>query len=105
MTFTFLYVTAENTLEAQQISRHLLQKKLIACANLFPVESVYKWKGKMVEAGEAVLILKTLKNKVEKIKKEIEKIHSYKIPCLTEIEVNPNEQYGKWLLEQFKDKD
>ncbi len=105
MVFTFLYVTAENTLEAQRISKHLLQRKLIACANIFPVESVYRWKGKMREGKEAVVILKTMKNKVAAVRKEIEKIHSYEIPCITEIEVKPNGKYGKWLLQQFKDKD
>ncbi|MDO8656096.1 MAG: divalent-cation tolerance protein CutA [Nanoarchaeota archaeon] len=102
MTFTFLYVTCSDVKEANNISRTLLSKKLIACANFFHVESIYQWKGKIKEGKEVVLILKTMKHKVAVVRKEIEKIHSYEIPCITEIEVKPNEKYGKWLESQMK---
>ena len=102
MTFTFLYVTCSDMKEANNISKTLLSKKLIACANFFPVESMYQWKGKIKKGKEAVLILKTMKNKVAMVRKEIEKMHSYEIPCITEITVKPNEGYGKWLEGQMK---
>ena len=73
MTFTFLYVTCSDMKEANNISKTLLSKKLIACANFFPVESMYQWKGKIKKGKEAVLILKTMKNKVAMVRKEIEK--------------------------------
>lgn len=102
MVFTFLYVTAKNKSEAQRISARLLQQKLIACANIFPIKSMYWWKGKIVGGKEAVLIVKTMKNKIAVVKKEIEKMHSYEIPCIAEIEVKVNEKYGKWLEEQIR---
>lgn len=101
MTFAFLYVTAKDKAEAQRISQHLLKKKLIACANIFPIESWYWWKGKIVGGNEAVVILKTVKNKVAVVRKEIERIHSYEIPCIAEIEVKVNGKYGGWLEEQL----
>ena len=79
MDFTFLYVTAKDNREARRISTHLLQLKLIACANYFPIESSYWWKRKIVKGKESVLILKTMKSKVARIRKEIEKLHSYRI--------------------------
>lgn len=102
MGFTFLYVTVKDKAEARRISTHLLQLKLIACANIFPVDSMYWWKGKIMEGKELVLILKTLKNKVVAVRKEIEKIHSYEVPCITEIMVRPNEKYGKWMERQMR---
>lgn len=102
MACTFLYVTAHDKSEARKISKHLLQRKLIACANIFPIESMYRWKGKIVEGKEAVLILKTMKNKVTMVRKEIEQIHSYEIPCIIEIDVKVNEKYGRWMAEQMK---
>ncbi len=97
MAFIFLYVTAKDKAEAQRISKHLLRKKLIACANILPIESWYWWKGKIVRGKEVVLILKTVKKKVPLVKKEIGKVHSYEIPCITEIDVKVNEKYGEWL--------
>lgn len=102
MVFTFLYVTAKDKSEALQISTHLLQQKLIACANIFPIESMYRWKKKIVQGKEVVLILKTIKSKVAAVREEIEKIHSYEIPCITEIDVKVNEKYAVWLTEQMR---
>ena len=104
MVFTFLYVTTKNKAEAQRISTHLLQKRLIACANIFPIESMYWWKGKIMEGKGVALILKTMKNKVAAVRKEIEQMHSYEIPCITEIDVKPNKKYGEWLEGQLKRK-
>jgi len=102
MVYSFLYVTAADEEEAKNISKLLLEKKLIACANIFPIKSMYWWKGKITEESEVVLILKTLMEKVAAVKSEIEKIHSYKITCITEIKVEPNEKYGRWLKEQIE---
>ena len=66
------------------------------------MDSMYWWKGKIVEGKETVLILKTMKSKVAQVRQEIEKIHSYEIPCITEIEVKPNEKYGKWMERQCR---
>lgn len=102
MTFTFLYVTASTEQEAKKIARHLLQKRLIACANIFPIQSLYWWKGKIQDEKEVVLILKTLQQKVKTVTTEIEKIHFYSVPCITEITVKPNEKYRGWLKEQVR---
>lgn len=101
MTFTFLYVTCSDEEEAKKIARILLEKKLIACANLFPINSIYKWKRKISDDKETAMILKTTKEKSEEVKEEIERVHSYDIPCITEIDVRPNEKYGEWLQEQL----
>ncbi len=101
MTFTFLYVTASNEREAKKIAYQLLQKKLVACANIFPIQSLYWWEGKIKGGKEMVIILKTMKEKVAFVRKEIENIHSYSIPCITEIAVKPNKQYARWLKEQL----
>lgn len=101
MTFVFMYVTCRNEPEAAKIATVLLQKKLIACANIFPINSLYRWKGRIRKEKEVVMILKTLSAKASAVKKEIEKIHSYEIPCITEIKIKPNKEYGGWLKEQF----
>ena len=101
MDFIFIYITTKDEQEAQKISKHLLEKKLIACANFFPIKSMYSWKGKIQNENEFVLIVKTHDENYKKIEQEVKKIHSYKIPCITKISVLPNSQYGKWLNDQI----
>lgn len=97
-----IYATCKNKQEAKTIARHLLEKKLIACANIFPIESLYLWKGKLEEAKENVLLLKTKNNNFKKIKKEIKKIHSYEIPVIIKIRGKAEKECEKWIKGEVK---
>ena len=96
----FIYVTAPPA-EAKNIALHLLQKKLIACANLFPIQSLYRWEGKIKDEQESVLILKTTPDYFPKVKQEILNIHSYKVPCIAKLNVKVNAAYAQWIQQQL----
>lgn len=98
-----IYITCKDKKEAKKISRHLLEKKLIACANIFPVESLYRWKGRINEDNEIAIIAKTVKDNFEKIKKEVKKIHSYEVPCIVAWDiVKGNEDFLNWISEEVR---
>jgi periplasmic divalent cation tolerance protein len=100
MPFIFVYVTNPNKKEAKKIALHLLKKRLIACSNIFPIESFYWWKGRIKNAKEVVLIVKTRKENFKKVKNEIKKIHSYSIPCIIKFDVEANKEYEEWLKKE-----
>ena len=102
MEFIFIYITNPTKEEAKKIAKHLLENKLIACANIFPIENLYWWDGKIAEENEVVLIAKTNEDKFERVKKEVESVHSYKTPCVAKIPVALNEKYANWLKESIK---
>lgn len=102
MPFIFVYVTNPDEKVAKRIANHLLKKRLVACANIFPVDSAYWWKGKIENEEEYVLIAKTKKGNWEKVKREIKKIHPYSVPCITKINVSANKEYEKWLIKEVK---
>jgi periplasmic divalent cation tolerance protein len=97
MSFIFVYVTNPNRREARKIAMHLLKKRLVACANIFPIESSYWWKEKIENTKEVALIVKTRRENFNKIKNEIKKIHSYSIPCIVRFDVEANKEYENWL--------
>ena len=76
---------------------HLLKQKIIACANMFPITSFYTWEGELREENEEVLLLKTREELFEKVRQEVERVHSYSVPCITKIAVEPNSAYARWL--------
>jgi periplasmic divalent cation tolerance protein len=94
---TLIYITTKNKPEAKKISKHLLNKKLIACANIHPVESMYWWKGKIEEDKEIVIIAKTTEQNFKKVETEIKKLHSYDIPCILRIPTESNKEYQDWV--------
>ena len=97
-----IYITCKNKSEAEKIANHLLKNKLIACANIFPINSLYKWKGKLQKDKEYVLLAKTLKSKAKEVEKEVKKIHSYDIPCIIKKEVTANKEYMRWIKNEVK---
>jgi periplasmic divalent cation tolerance protein len=96
--FIFIYIPNPTKEEAKKIAKHLVQKRLVGCANIFgPVNSIYRWEGKIVDEKEFVLIAKTSEANFEKVKREVGKMHSYAIPCIVKIPVSSNKRYFDWL--------
>lgn len=98
----FVYITCKDGKEAKKISAHLLKKRLIACANIFPIDSLYLWGGKIEKTKEVVLIAKTLEEKFSEVKKEVTKIHSYEIPCIEKIKTETNSEYSEWVKKEVE---
>ena len=83
-----IYVTCKDQAEAERIAAVLLEKRLIACANIFPITSLYSWKGKREKAKETAMLLKTKKGKFREIAAIIRKHHSYQVPCICAGEIS-----------------
>lgn len=97
-----IYVTCKDKQEAEKIAKHLLDKRLVACAVNFPVGSSYWWNGKIKEDNEYILLLKTKDVVFSQIKKEIKSIHSYDVPCILKLDVEANKEYEDWLNEEVR---
>ena len=94
-----VYVVCKNKEEADKIAKLVVEKKLAACANIFPINSFYYWDKKLVEDNEFILLLKTVSDNYELLKKDIKEIHSYDIPAIIKINVEANKKFEKWIVE------
>lgn len=84
--------------EGPKIAEALVKLKLAACVNLIPVRSIYKWKGKIEDEEEILLIIKTVDRKVERLKMKIKEIHSYEVPeCIVLSIVDGLPDYLNWI--------
>ncbi len=93
-----VYIPCKNKKEATRISQCLLEKKLIACANLFPITSLYIWEGKQTSSKEIVIIAKTTEKRFAAIEKEATALHSYHCPCITSWKIEKvNIAYEQWV--------
>jgi len=98
-----VYVTFRDNEEASMISERLLKKKLIACANILPIRSVYRWKGRIARDNEAVAILKTEARLYRKLSAEIRELHSYEVPCIIRLDAKANKEYSEWICSELKE--
>jgi len=97
MAFIIVYVTFPDKASARKIVNHLMDSRLIACANITPLESVYWWKGKKVASAEVAAILKTKNANWPKLKSEIGRLHPYEVPCIMRLEASANKAYEDWI--------
>lgn len=104
MSFAMLYVTFDKEDDAQELTTQLLEKKLIAGANIIPANSSYWWKGQINQSGEFIAIMQTSIHIWEKVESTIEELHPYEVPCIIRLEVASNEAYEKWVEDTVMDK-
>ncbi len=95
-----IYATFKNEDEARKIARRLIEKRLIACANLFPLKSIFRWKGKLTEESEHAMLAKAMKRNFSRIKEEIKSCHSYEVPCIVAYSLEADEDFRKWVEEE-----
>jgi len=97
---SMLYTTTASEREAASLAKHLLGKRLIACANVFRIRSIYRWKGKILDEGEFAVIMKTRTALVKKATAEAAKVHSYEVPCLVSYQMGEGlPAYLEWIDE------
>jgi periplasmic divalent cation tolerance protein len=86
--------------QAQRIGRALVGAKLVACANIFkvPLESIYRWKGRVESAREFLMILKTTRARFAAIEREVRRLHSYEVPEMIALPIERGSpDYLKWV--------
>jgi periplasmic divalent cation tolerance protein len=84
MTDVVVVETTFHTLEeAKKIATTIITERLAACCQIVPgLHSIYTWKGKLEEASEVLLRMKTLRSGVPALLAFLEKNHSYEVPEL-----------------------
>jgi len=94
-------VTCGSEEEATKIGNSLIEERLAACVNMIsPVRSIYRWKGKIWDEKEWMLIIKTQKRRFEELEKKVKSLHSYSVPEIIALPmVEGSIPYLKWLEE------
>lgn len=92
-----VHVTCKDEKEAEKIVKTLLEERMVACANYFPVKSMFSWKGRVEKSKEFLIILKTNERQKENVVKKIKELNKYEIPVITWNEVNTTKAAKDWI--------
>lgn len=98
-------VTCGSVDEGRRIGRALVERKLAACVNIVhaPVESIYRWKGKVDTANEFLLIVKTVRSRFAQLEEAVKRLHSYKIPEIIALPIEKGSRdYLSWLSDSVR---
>jgi periplasmic divalent cation tolerance protein len=92
-------VTAGSEQEARLIARALVESRLAACVNIVPgITSIYHWQDRVQEDQEWLLVVKTRRDVLDALIKQVLRLHSYDVPEIIALPlVGGSEAYIRWL--------
>lgn len=98
----FLYVTCSDGEEAERIARDLVERRMIACANIMaPHKAVYRDGGRIEAGPETGMLLKTRGELTLHVAERIKSIHSYETPCVVALPIQGGSaEFLQWISAQ-----
>ncbi|MGB4850641.1 MAG: divalent-cation tolerance protein CutA [Saprospiraceae bacterium] len=99
MQILLFYIPVSSNIEAISLGQKAVEQRIAACANIFPIQSIFPWEGAIQNENEFVLILKTIPSLKNQLTSFITSHHSYEVPCILNWIVEVNESYGLWIKE------
>lgn len=99
-----VYTTCSDPMEAGKLARRLIETRLAACVNVIPsAVSYYRWQGKIENSAEVMLMIKTARARVDAVRAELERSHSYELPELIVVPiVDGSVNYLAWLEKELQ---
>lgn len=100
MPIQILLSTIDDESQARRLAARLVEERLAACVNIVPkVTSVYKWKGKLEEASELLLVIKTRSELADGLTARLAELHPYDVPECIALEVaSGHPPYLDWVV-------
>ncbi len=98
-------VTCGSMKEAERLAKAIVKARLAACVNIStaPVESVYRWKGRVERAREFLLLVKSTRKRFAGLRRELERLHSYDVPEIIALPIAEGSAgYLRWLGESVQ---
>ena len=94
-----ILTTAGSPEEAELLARTFVDERLAACVNLVDaVRSIYRWNDAVQDDREVLLVIKTMRSRIDDLRDRLHAIHSYEVPEFVVVPIaEVSEAYGVWL--------
>ncbi len=101
--FSVVLVTAPVD-ASEKIARAVLDERVAACVNILTgVRSLYSWKGKVEDAEECLLLMKTRTALLGELERVVRSVHPYKVPEIVALPITRGHRpYLDWIAESTK---
>lgn len=96
--YALVLTTCADSASANQIATMLVEKRLAACVQILPINSIYEWEGEVVKADELMLLCKIKSADYGDVEAAIQSTHAYSVPEIIQIPIERGAQsYLAWI--------
>jgi periplasmic divalent cation tolerance protein len=88
--------------KAESMAASIVEQRLAACVQIDgPIQSWYRWQGKVEKAEEWRLSIKTTQRVADKAIESIRRMHSYELPEIVLFAIDRSDDgYARWVGDQ-----
>lgn len=103
--YVIVMTTMPADADSATFAHTLVEARLAACVNVLPpMESVYRWEGKVDQERERQLIIKTSRSRLAAVWERVRDLHPYDVPEFLVLPVvDGNDAYLRWIGESTRD--
>lgn len=83
--------------DARRLAATLIGRRLIACATMVPVVSMYRWEGMVESEAEVQVMFKTTPLRVAATVEAIRELHTYDLPEIVDFDGDASPEYAAWV--------
>ncbi len=102
--YVVVLTTLPGDADGYAMARALVDERLAACVNLLaPMESVYRWEGKLEHETERQIIIKTSRERLSALWDRVRELHPFEVPEFIVLQIaDGNEAYLRWIGDSTK---
>ena len=104
MDITLVFTTVDSQDAAHALAQKVVERRLAACVQTEPIQSTYRWEGRVQHASEWRLMAKTTPQRAPEVQAAWRELHPYEVPAIWSVAAQVlSPDFAAWLAAETRE--